>query len=302
RRRVARRARALRREPGHHEQPDVRWRRVRLLRDHRRRGRRHRAGPRRLGGAHAHDQLPHHGSRDPRAAVPGAAAPIRRAPRLGRRRAPPGRGWGRPRARVPRRALRVPHRGAPEARAVRRTRRRARRARRGHAGRRTDRGARELPRAAGPNPENRHAGRRRLWCAPRKHEVMLLDQFKRVLVHNILGLDDTPHRIALGVLLGFVIAFTPTLGFQIILYVAVAALLRANKLSGIPILFITNPFTAVPLYWFVWKVGGLVLGRSAEGEKAPSAAALDALFEGKTWAEGAETLVTSEFWGHAMNT
>src|SRR5690606_40908007 len=75
-----------------------------------------------------------------------------------------------------------------------------------------------------------------------------------------------------------------------------------NKLSGIPILFITNPFTAVPLYWFVWKVGGLALGRSAVGEKAPSAAALDALFEGKTWAEGAETLVTSECWGHAMNT
>jgi uncharacterized protein len=131
---------------------------------------------------------------------------------------------------------------------------------------------------------------------------MLFDKFRQVLVHNILGLDDTPHRIALGVLLGFLIAFTPTLGFQIILYVALAALIRANKLSGIPVLFISNPFSAVPLYWFVWKVGGLALGRTVKGEKAPSAEALDALFEGKTWMESAKTLLTSEFWEHAVAT
>jgi uncharacterized protein len=131
---------------------------------------------------------------------------------------------------------------------------------------------------------------------------MLLDKFRQVLVHNILGLDDTPHRIALGVLLGFLVAFTPTLGFQIILYVTLAALIRANKMSGIPILFISNPFTAVPLYWFVWKVGGFALGRAVRGEKAPSAEALDALFEGKTVFESAQTLVTSEFWGHAVAT
>jgi uncharacterized protein len=131
---------------------------------------------------------------------------------------------------------------------------------------------------------------------------MLLDKFRQVLVHNILGLDDTPHRIALGVLLGFMVAFTPTLGFQIIFYVAVAALIRANKLSGIPILFISNPFTAVPLYWFVWKVGGLALGSSVKGERAPSAVALDALFEGKSWVERAQTLVSGEFWSHAVAT
>src|SRR5690606_17221590 len=128
------------------------------------------------------------------------------------------------------------------------------RTRRGHPRRRAHRGAGEPPGEARSGPENRHAGRRRLWCAPRKHAVMLLDKFRQVLVHNILGLDDTPHRIGLGVLLGFLVAFTPTLGFQIIMYVALAALIRANKLSGIPILFISNPFTAVPLYWFVWKV------------------------------------------------
>jgi uncharacterized protein (DUF2062 family) len=80
-----------------------------------------------------------------------------------------------------------------------------------------------------------------------------------VVVHRILGVDDTPHRIAWGVLLGFVVAWTPTLGFQIMIYVAIASLLRANKISGIPILFISNPFTAVPLYWFCWWVGAFIL-------------------------------------------
>ena len=62
----------------------------------------------------------------------------------------------------------------------------------------------------------------------------------------LLRVRDTPRRIAWGVFLGSVVAMTPTLGFQIVLYVAIATVLRANKLSGIPILFISNPITAVP--------------------------------------------------------
>lgn len=80
-----------------------------------------------------------------------------------------------------------------------------------------------------------------------------------VVVHRILGLDDTPHRIAWGVLLGTVVAFTPTIGFQIAIYVTLATLLRANKISGIPVLFVSNPFTAIPLYWFIWRVGALLV-------------------------------------------
>ena len=131
---------------------------------------------------------------------------------------------------------------------------------------------------------------------------MLFEKFRQVLVHNILGLDDTPHRIAFGVLLGFVVAFTPTIGFQIILYVTIATLLRANKLSGIPILFLTNPVTAVPVYWFCWKVGGLALGTPTGEGDAPNADALDALFAGKDTVEGAKVLLTAEFWERAVAT
>jgi uncharacterized protein (DUF2062 family) len=81
-----------------------------------------------------------------------------------------------------------------------------------------------------------------------------------VVVHRILGVADTPHRIAWGVFLGCVVAWTPTIGLQIMIYVVVATLLRANKISGVPILFFTNPVTAVPIYWLAWRVGCSVLG------------------------------------------
>jgi uncharacterized protein (DUF2062 family) len=94
--------------------------------------------------------------------------------------------------------------------------------------------------------------------------VTLVARAKDVVVHRILGVDDTPHRIAWGVFLGSVVAWTPTIGLQIVLYVAVATLLRANKVSGVPILFFTNPVTAVPVYWFAWRVGCAALGRPAD--------------------------------------
>jgi uncharacterized protein (DUF2062 family) len=120
-------------------------------------------------------------------------------------------------------------------------------------------------------------------------------RLRQIVIHNILHLDDTPHRIAWGVFIGAMIAFTPTLGLQIVLYVPVAALLRANKLSGIPILFISNPFTAVPLYYATWSLGAAVMHPEKEVTRATI----------KSWLgdtgralrdDGAERLLEAEFW------
>jgi uncharacterized protein (DUF2062 family) len=93
-------------------------------------------------------------------------------------------------------------------------------------------------------------------------------RLQQIVVHNILHLDDTPHRIAWGVFIGTIIAFTPTLGLQILIYIPIATLLQANKVSGIPILFISNPFTAVPLYYMTWKVGAAVMRPEKEVTEA----------------------------------
>lgn len=123
-------------------------------------------------------------------------------------------------------------------------------------------------------------------------------RLQQIVVHNILHLDDTPHRIAWGVFIGAIIAFTPTLGLQIVIYLPLAALLRANKVSGIPILFISNPFTAVPLYYATWSVGAAVLRPEKEVTRATIKTWLGnmgrALKDG-----GVHRLVDAEFWNDA---
>jgi uncharacterized protein (DUF2062 family) len=123
-------------------------------------------------------------------------------------------------------------------------------------------------------------------------------RLQQIVVHNILHLDDTPHRIAWGVFLGWIVAATPTLGFQIVIYLALATLLGANKVSGIPILFVTNPFTAVPFYYVTWWLGAAVLHPEKEVTRATIKNWLGnagrALKDG-----GAGRLLESDFWAGA---
>lgn len=81
----------------------------------------------------------------------------------------------------------------------------------------------------------------------------------RFIYGRVLHADDSPHRIAMGAGLGTFVAFTPTVGFQTVISVAVAAAFRANKAVCILPVWITNPFTLGPIYWFCWRVGAAVL-------------------------------------------
>ena len=85
-------------------------------------------------------------------------------------------------------------------------------------------------------------------------------RLKDFIIHKVLRLDDTPHRIALGVAIGFFVTWTPTIGIQMILVVALAALLRANKLVGVPFVWISNPFTIGVVYGPNYLVGKALLG------------------------------------------
>jgi len=77
---------------------------------------------------------------------------------------------------------------------------------------------------------------------------------------HLLHLDDTAHRIALGVGLGMFVALTPTVGLQMLLILLLAVIFRANKAAGIPMAWVTNPITIVPMYSLNYYVGWLVVG------------------------------------------
>jgi uncharacterized protein len=81
----------------------------------------------------------------------------------------------------------------------------------------------------------------------------------RAICGKLLMLDDTPHRIALGMAIGVFISWTPTLGFQMLAAVPLAYLLRANRVSSVIGVYLSNPLTIVPMYWLDYQLGAMLL-------------------------------------------
>ena len=131
--------------------------------------------------------------------------------------------------------------------------------------------------------------------------VKLGPWLRRIFVHHILHLDDTPGRIALGVFIGFVVGATPTLGLQMVIYFALVAFLPANKVSGLLPIWITNPLTAVPIYYGNWRFGGFVMTGHLEASEA-SRAAIARLIEGPSGAHATflERMSDPQFWAAAL--
>jgi uncharacterized protein (DUF2062 family) len=82
---------------------------------------------------------------------------------------------------------------------------------------------------------------------------------REFVVHRLLHADDPPHRLALGAAIGMFVAITPTVGVQMFLVVFLAWLLRANKAAGLPMVWVTNPATAVPIYYPCYRIGRFLL-------------------------------------------
>ncbi|MDZ4852569.1 MAG: DUF2062 domain-containing protein [Pirellulaceae bacterium] len=83
---------------------------------------------------------------------------------------------------------------------------------------------------------------------------------REFIIHNILHADDPPHRLALGVGLAMFVTFTPTIGFQMGLVFALCWFLGGNKLVGLPLVWISNPATLVPIYYPCLWLGETLLG------------------------------------------
>ena len=86
----------------------------------------------------------------------------------------------------------------------------------------------------------------------------------RTLLRYVLSLDDSAHHIALGTAIGMFIGLTPTVGIQMFLTIAVYYLCRPlfhfNCKAAIVTVYISNPLTMLPLYWFDYRVGQVFFG------------------------------------------
>ena len=83
----------------------------------------------------------------------------------------------------------------------------------------------------------------------------LWHKLRRFIVYRVLSLNDTPHRIALGVAVGMFVAWTPTIPLQMVLTLALATLVGANKFVGLPFVWVSNPLTLIPVYGPSYMVG-----------------------------------------------
>lgn len=83
----------------------------------------------------------------------------------------------------------------------------------------------------------------------------------------MLHADDPPHRIALGVAIGVFFTFTPFIGVQMALVVGAAWLLRANKVVGLPLVWVSNPATFVPIFYPCYLIGRTILGWDGVGKE-----------------------------------
>ena len=103
----------------------------------------------------------------------------------------------------------------------------------------------------------------------------------RAFYETLLMLDDTPRRIALGMAAGLFISWTPTVGIQTLLVIPVTSLIRANRVAGVIGVYLSNPFTILPMYWIEYKLGTIVLHESLTFEEFRALISLESWTE--TW-------------------
>ncbi|MBN2136885.1 MAG: DUF2062 domain-containing protein [Sedimentisphaerales bacterium] len=94
---------------------------------------------------------------------------------------------------------------------------------------------------------------------PQKHAVTYRELLRRIY-HRFLQIRGRPREIALGLALGLFVGMSPTLGFQMVIAVSIAALLKWNKISAAIGVWVTNPVTAPIIYTITYVTGAKFLG------------------------------------------
>ncbi len=79
-------------------------------------------------------------------------------------------------------------------------------------------------------------------------------------IRGIFHINDTPHRIAIAFSVGVFMGISPLLGLHTIGAFFIAWLFGLNRLVAIVGVYITNPWTIVPIYSFCLWVGVKLTG------------------------------------------
>ena len=88
-----------------------------------------------------------------------------------------------------------------------------------------------------------------------KKKYSPLQRIVRYCYYRLVRLKGHPQEIARGLSVGVFAGFFPWFGFQIIVAVLLAFLVRGNKIAAAMSTWVSNPFTYVPIFAFNYAVG-----------------------------------------------
>jgi hypothetical protein len=86
----------------------------------------------------------------------------------------------------------------------------------------------------------------------RKHRLI------RYFEYKVLHIDDSPHKISLGLAIGMFVAWSPLLGLHLLIVIVLSMLLRANKFAALVSVWVSNVFTLFIIYYPSYIVGRTV--------------------------------------------
>jgi hypothetical protein len=79
-------------------------------------------------------------------------------------------------------------------------------------------------------------------------------------LRQVIGVKDSPRKIALSFGIGIFLGMSPLLGLHTLLGILAAWVFRLNKFVTIVGVYVTNPWTIVPIFTFATWLGGRLLG------------------------------------------
>jgi uncharacterized protein (DUF2062 family) len=120
----------------------------------------------------------------------------------------------------------------------------------------------------------------------------------RYLEYKVLHIDDSPHKIALGVAIGLFIAWSPLIGVHIFLAIGFSLLLRANKFAAFVSVWVSNVFTFFIIYYPGYLLGAFLFGIFAPGRALSHQQVIEALNKLLSPGNMITGFLTREYWQH----
>ncbi|WP_346292906.1 DUF2062 domain-containing protein [Sphaerothrix gracilis] len=94
--------------------------------------------------------------------------------------------------------------------------------------------------------------------------------------YRFIRLQGSPKALARGLAAGVFAGLFPLFGFQTILGIAIALVIRGNKILAAAGTWVSNPFTYVPIYALNFQVGRWLLGDRSGAVAIPDEQSLEA--------------------------